>query len=133
MRMMVVTNTRMLSLGIMAKDIFINTVLVADEDGKSFDTVQIVKEDTLDKVKNLPISGCLQEIKDGAIAAFEEMDIGTKFLCVDDWIIDFKSDRAKFYWKVQELINNGLELSDAVKESNAWLKSSHSNLVSNEE
>lgn len=124
MRMMVVTHTKMLSLGIFAKDIFTNTVLIVDEDGKSFDVLQTVQNNTLEKVKCLPIEGGItEEIKDGAIAAFEEMKPGDKFLCVDDWIVDFKSDRAKFYWKVQEIVNQEMGLQEAVKEANIWLKS----------
>lgn len=123
MRMMVVTHSNMLSLGIFAKDVFVDTVLTLDEDGKSFDTVQVVQPDTLERVRLLPVEGGITaEIKEGAIAAFKEMQVGEKFLCVDDWIVDFKSDRAKFYWKAQELLNQDKELKDAVKEANAWLK-----------
>ena len=122
MRLTVVTNNKMLSLGIFAKDIFADIVLKVDSADKSFDVIQIVENDTLEKVKKLPIDyGITQEVKDGIISAFEEMSPGTKFLCVSDWIIDFNGAKAKAYWQIQKDINNGMDYVDAVNKANALL------------
>ncbi|MCT7564138.1 hypothetical protein [Aliarcobacter butzleri] len=122
MRLTVITDKKMLSLGIFAKDIFADIVLKVDSD-KSFDVVQIVENDTLEKVKKLPIDyGITQDIKDGIISAFEEMSLGTKFLCVSDWIIDFKSPKAKAYWQIQKDVNDGMDYLDAVNKANEFLK-----------
>lgn len=122
MRLTVVTNNKMIGLGILAKDIFAERVLKLDEDGKSFDVIQLVESDTLEKIKGLPIEyGITQDIKDGIIKAFEEMSIGTKFLCVDDWVTDYKGDRAKGYWQIQKYINKGMKYKEAVEKANNML------------
>ncbi len=123
MRLTVVTNNKMLSLGMFAKDIFADIVLKVDSADKSFDVIQIVENDTLEKVKKLPIDyGITQEIKDGIVSAFKEMSPGTKFLCVSDWIIDFKSPKAKAYWQIQKDVNNGMDYVAAVTKANEFLK-----------
>lgn len=123
MRMEVVTHDRMISLGFLAKNLFVKHVLVPDEDGKSFDTLQTVCEDTLEKIKSMPLEGGFtQKIKDGAIDAFSRMKVGDKFLCLDAWVTDYKSEEAKLYWKVQELCNEGILLQDALKLANEWIK-----------
>lgn len=122
MRVEVVTHDRMISLGILAKDLFAKNVLVMDEDGTSFDVLQTVQVDTLDKIKSIPLQGGFdQRIKDGAIEAFKRMNVGDKFLCLDAWVTDYKSDEAKFYWHVQKLCNDGYDLQEAVKLGNEWL------------
>ena len=123
MRMMIVTNDKVISLGVFAKDIFAETVLKIDED-KSFYVVQTVEADTVKKAKKLPIDyGITQEIKDGIVLAFEDMDIGAKFLCVDDWTTDFKSVKAKadYYWQIQKDVNGGMEYVAAVNKANETL------------
>lgn len=121
MRLIVVTDNKMLSLGIFAKDIFADIVLKVDSD-KSFDVVQTVENDTLEKIKKLPIDyGITQEVKNGIISAFEEMSIGTKFLCISDWIIDSKSEIAKAYWQIQKDVNDGMDYIAAVNKANEFL------------
>lgn len=123
MRMEVVTKSNMISLGMFAKDHFIENVLVVDEDGKSFDALQVVQLDTLDRVKNIETKGAFsQRIKDGAIEAFSKMEVGDKFLCLNAWITDYKSDEAKFYWEVQRLCNESHSLKEATELGNNWLK-----------
>lgn len=122
MRMEVVTHDRMISLGFLAKDLFAENVLVVDEDGKSFEVLQTVQANTLDKIKSMPLQGGFNErIKAGAIDAFERMNVGDKFLCLDAWVTDHKSYEAKFYWHVQKLCNDGYGLQEAVKLGNEWL------------
>ncbi len=71
MRLTVVTNNKMISLGVFAKDIFSDIVLTVDKTDNSFNVVQTVEDDTLEKVKKLPIDyGITQEIKDGIVSAF---------------------------------------------------------------
>ena len=83
----------------------------------------VPEDDTLEKVKKLPIDyGITQEIKDGIVSAFKEMSPGTKFLCVSDWIIDFKSPKAKAYWQIQKDVNNGMDYVAAVTKANEFLK-----------
>jgi hypothetical protein len=121
--MEVVTNENIISLGAFAKDLFAEHVLVIDENGKSFDVVQTVKEDTVDRIKNIPLKGGFtQSIKDGTILAFEKMKIGEKFLCLDAWLFDYQCPEARFYWRVQKSINNGLTLQEATDEGNIWVK-----------
>lgn len=123
MRMEVITNNNYVSFGMFAKDIFVKNVVSMNEDGISFDVVQIIKEDTLEKIRNLPLEcGITKEFRDGAISAFEKMRVGDKYLCVDAWITSADEDEAKFYWKVQELVNRGYKLQGAVLEGNEWLK-----------
>lgn len=123
MRMEVVTNKNIISLGAFAKDLFAEHVLVIDENGKSFDVVQTVREDTVDRIKNMPLqSGFTQKIKDGTILAFEEMKVGEKFLCLDAWLFDYQCPEARFYWRVQHSINSGLTLQEATDEGNIWVK-----------
>lgn len=122
MRMEVVTHDRMVSLGFIAKDLFAKHVLTVDEDGKSFDTLQTVCEDTFEKIKSMPLEGGFtQKIKDGAIDAFSRMKVGDKFLCLDAWVVDYKSEEAQFYWKVQELCNQGHNLQEGITLANDWL------------
>ena len=45
MRLTVVTNNKMISLGIFAKDIFSDIVLTVDKTDNSFNVVQTVKND----------------------------------------------------------------------------------------
>jgi hypothetical protein len=112
--MEVVTHDRMISLGIMAKDHFAEHVLKIDENGKTFDVLQVVTAEMLDKIQTIPIKGAFtQKIKDGAIDAFSRMTIGDKFLCLSAWVTDHKSDEAKFYWKTQKLCNEGYSLAEA--------------------
>lgn len=123
MRMEVVTHDRMISLGILAKDLFAKQVLVIDKDEKSFDVLQEVKPDTLEKIKSMPLEGGFtQRIKDGAIDAFSRMNIGDKFLCLDAWITSYESDEAKFYWEVQKLCNDGHSLQEASELAKEWIK-----------
>ena len=123
MRIEVVTRNRMISLGILAKNLFIEGVLDLDEDGKSFDALQTVKNDTLERIKRLPLEGGFtQRIKDGAILAFGDMKAGEKFLCINAWVINYESDEAKLYWKVQELVNQGYTLQEAIALGNEQLK-----------
>ena len=123
MRLTVVTNNKMISLGMFAKDIFSDIVLTVDKTDNSFNVVQTVENDTLEKIKTLPIDyGITQEIKDGIISAFEEMSPGAKFLCVSDWIIDFKSPKAKAYWQIQKDVNDGMDYVAAVTKANEFLK-----------
>lgn len=123
MRMEVVTHKKMISLGMFAKDLFAEHVLIMDEDGKSFDTLQTVQVDTLDKIKAMPIGGGFtQSIKDGTIDAFSSMNVGDKFLCINAWVVDYKSDEAKFYWEAQRLCNEGKTLSEAKDLANVWLQ-----------
>ena len=49
------------------------------------------------------------------------MSPGTKFLCVSDWIIDFKSPKAKAYWQIQKDVNDGMDYLDAVNKANEFL------------
>lgn len=123
MRMEVVTHDKMISLGFLAKNLFVKHVLVVDEDGQSFDTLQTVQADTLEKIKAMPTEGGFtQEIKDGAICAFSSMNVGDKFLCLDAWVTNYQSEEAKFYWEVQRLCNEGHALQDASKLANQWIK-----------
>lgn len=123
MRLEIVTDDKMIGLGIGAKNNFINRVLVADQDDGTYDTLQTVKEDTLEKIKNLPLeAGFTQEIKDGTVRAFEKMEIGRKFLCLNKWVVNYESDEAKLYWEVQRLCNEGYTLRDATSLANDWLK-----------
>ncbi len=122
MRLTVITDNKMISLGMFAKDIFSDIVLTVDKTDNSFNVVQTVEDDTLEKVKKLPVDyGITQEIKDGIVSAFEEMSPGTKFLCVSDWIIDFKSPKAKAYWQIQKDVNDGMDYLDAVNKANEFL------------
>ena len=52
MRMEIVTPHSIISLGIGAKNLFLTNILTKCEDG-SFDTLQIVQNNTVDKIKNL--------------------------------------------------------------------------------
>lgn len=123
MHMAVVTHKKMIALGVFAKDLFAEHVLSVDEDGKSFDVVQVVQEDTLEKIKQMPLRGGFDErIKNGTIEAFEEMEVGDKFLCADAWITDFKSKEAKYYWKVQQYINEGYSLQESSDKANLAIK-----------
>ena len=82
MRLTVITDNKMISLGMFAKDIFSDIVLTVDKTDNSFNVVQTVKNDTLEKVKKLPIDyGITQDIKDGIISAFEEMSPGILTHC----------------------------------------------------
>lgn len=122
MRMEIVTHDRMISLGVMAKDHFMTNILQPDENGQ-FDALQEVQADTLDKIKALPLQGGIdQRIKDGAIDAFSRMSVGDKFLCVGAWVGDYKSEEAKYYWKVQELCNQDNTLEEAQEKAKEWLK-----------
>lgn len=119
MRLTVITNDKMIGLGIFAKDIFSDIVLTVDKTDNSFNVVQTVEHDTLEKIKKLPIDyGITQEIKDGIITAFKEMSPGTKFLCVNDWIVDCKSDRSKAYWEILKDVNDGMDYVAAVNKAN---------------
>lgn len=130
MHMAVVTHTRMITLGIFAKDLFAKNVLPIDEDGKGFDVIQVVQEDTLEKIKQMPLQGGFDErIKAGAIQAFEEMEVGDKFLCADAWIVDFQSKEAKYYWKVQQYVNEGYSLQESSDKANLAIKEEGSNNV----
>jgi len=121
MRLEIITDDNMISLGVLAKDIFVDGVLVVYDD-KQFDTLQTVEKDTLEKIKALPVSGGFtQEIKNGTIKAFEKMEIGRKYLCVSAWITSYESDEAKLYWKAQELVNQNKTLQEATNEANEWL------------
>lgn len=121
MRMEVVTHDRMISLGVLAKNLFAKHVLAMDEDGKSFDILQTVKEDTLDKIKSMPLEGGFdQRIKDGAIDAFSRMKVGDKFLCLDAWVTDYTSEEAKAYWEMQRLCNEGYTLQESAKMAKEW-------------
>lgn len=123
MRMEIVTDDNMISLGIAAKLSFIEGVLVSDENDGTYDTLQTVKEDTLDKIKSLPVEhGFTQQVKDGMIKAFEKMEIGRKFLCLNKWVTNYQSDEAKLYWKVQKLCNEGHTLAEASVLGNNWLE-----------
>ena len=123
MRIEIVTDGNMIGLGIGAKNIFIERVLTVDEIDGSYNTLQTVKEDTLEKIKSLPLgAGFTQEIKDGAIRAFEKMEIGRKFLCLNKWVVNYQSDEAKFYWEVQRLCNEGHSLAESTALANDWLK-----------
>lgn len=123
MRMEVVTHDRMISLGFLAKDLFAKHALVIDEDGESFDALQTVQEDTLEKIKSLPLeNGVTKDVKDGAIDAFSRMKVGDKFLCLSAWVRNYQSEKAKFYWEVQRLCNEGYALQEASKLANAWIK-----------
>lgn len=122
MRLEVVTNNKMISLGIFAKDIFLTTVCEPDKDNL-FDALQEIKPDTLEKVKNLPVkAGITKEIKDGIIKAFSDMKVGEKFLCINDWVVNYESKKAKYFWKVQELCNKGYSLKEAEERSKKILK-----------
>jgi hypothetical protein len=117
--MEVITNENIISLGFLAKDMFVKQVLVMDEDGSSYDVVQTIQEDTLEKIKALPEEGGFnQTVKDGTIRAFEKMKVGEKFLCVNDWLENYKCSRAKFYSKVQELVNQDIPLQEAAFQAN---------------
>lgn len=123
MRIEIVTDSSMIGLGIGAKNIFIEKVLTVDELDGSYDTLQTVKNDTLEKITNLPLgAGFTQEIKDGMIRAFKKMEIGRKFLCLNKWVVNYQSDEAKFYWEVQRLCNEGHSLAEATALANDWLK-----------
>lgn len=130
MRLTVVTNNKMISLGILAKDYFAKNVLVNDENGTSFDVLQTVQKNTLKKIQNLePMYGIDQKIKEGIINAFSEIKVGDKFLCIDAWVIDYKSDEARFYWEVQRLCNKGETLKRAIELGNEWLKKYRKNKI----
>lgn len=117
--MEIITDDNMIGLNIGAKIIFIANILEINKANGCYNTLQVVKEDTLDKIKNMPIGiGFTQEIKDGTIRAFEKMGIGRKFLCLDKWIENYESDEAKLYWEVQRLCNNGYTLDEAMVVAN---------------
>lgn len=122
MRMEVVTHDRMVSLGFIAKDIFAKHVLTVDDDGKSFDTLQTIQEDTHSKIDSLPVQGGITEsIKTGIIDAFSRMKVGDKFLCLNAWITNYESEEAKFYWEVQKLCNQGHNLKEGIALAKDWL------------
>jgi len=123
MRMAIVTHKNMISLGILAKELFIKNVLVINKD-ETYDTLQTIQEDTFDKIKALPIEGGFtEEIKEGAIKAFDSMNPGEKFLCINAWVTNYQSDEAKYYWEVQRLCNEGYTLAEATVLGNEWLES----------
>ncbi len=116
--MEIVTHSKMVSLGLLSRDLFIAHVLDADEDGKTYDALQVVKEDTHGRIKSMPPGDGYNSL----VEAFDEMKVGDKFLCIDAWIFNHKSREAKFYRKVQELCNSGFTLEEAIKPANDWLK-----------
>lgn len=106
MRLSIITGTAIISLGIFAKDIFMETVLKADENG-AFDTINIFTINMTNKVEELEIDhGITKEIKEGMIKAFSKMKEGEKFLVNRAWITDIGSNEAKIYFKIVELLNN---------------------------
>lgn len=124
MRLTITTHTKMISLGIFAKDIFMNHVLWSDENDQ-FDTVQTFRPDMLVAAKTLPLNGGIDEkVKQGVIDALSELKDGDRFLVNGAWVVDFKSREAKFYWKVVEMLNEDKEadLQSVVAKANAFLK-----------
>ncbi|MFA6144045.1 MAG: hypothetical protein WCW84_06705 [Sulfurimonas sp.] len=125
MRLTITTFTKMISLGIFAKDIFLKHVLLSDENDQ-FDSVQVFTPNMLSAAKSLPLDGGIDEkVKDGIIDALSELSEGDRFLVNGAWVIDFKSREAKFYWKVVEMLNidKDEELQSIVKKVNEFMKS----------
>lgn len=121
MRMEIVTPHSIISLGIGAKNLFLTNILTKCEDG-SFDTLQIVQNNTVDKIKNLPTAyGFTQKVKDGTITAFEKLAIGTKFLCLNTWIINYESIEAQYYKKLTQLCNEENSIDEAKILADKWL------------
>ena len=50
------------------------------------------------------------------------MKVGEKFLCINDWVVNYESKKAKYFWKVQELCNKGYSLKEAEERSKKILK-----------
>ncbi|MDD3465590.1 MAG: hypothetical protein PHE67_00455 [Campylobacterales bacterium] len=115
MRLTVTTPTKMISLGFLAKDMFLKTVLKPDENGQ-YDPVQSYDNEMFEKAATLPLEGGFTErIKNGLLEALGELKEGEKFLCSGHWIIDFKSKQAKYLWEVVRLLNDGVNLDKAQK------------------
>lgn len=127
MRMEIVTPHSIISLGIGAKNLFLTNILTKCEDG-SFDTLQIVQNNTVDRIKNLPTAyGFTQKIKDGTINAFEKLEVGTKFLCLNTWIINYESIEAQYYKKLTQLCNEENSFDEAKILADKWLLEQNKN------
>lgn len=123
MRLTITTQTKMISLGLFAKDIFLNHVLWPDENNQ-FDAVQEFRPDMLVAAKSLPIDGGIDEgVKAGIVEALSELAEGERFLVNGAWVVDLKSQEAKFYWKVVELLNANKkdDLKSVVKKANQFI------------
>lgn len=115
MRLTVTTPTKMISLGFLAKDMFLRTVLMPDENGL-YDPVQSYENEMLEKAATLPLEGGFNErIKNGLLEALAELKEGEKFLCSGHWVLDFKSKEAQYLWEVVRLLNEGTNLEEAQK------------------
>lgn len=127
MRMEIITQFSIISLGIGAKNLFIKNVLTINEDG-TFDTLQTIQTNTLDKIRNLPTAyGFTKEIKEGTIKAFEKLEIGTKYLCVNAWILDYESVEAQYYKKLTQLCNEENSFDEAKILADKWLLEQNKN------
>jgi len=120
MRIIVVIGGTVVSLGFFAKDTFLKNVCVADpkendSDTDTFDAVQTVYENTLERAKSMPVQGGYnQRIYDSVVEAFEEAVVGDKFLCMEAFITDVMGKEVNIIREATKLVNEGLGLNEAL-------------------
>lgn len=132
MRMEIITPFSNISLGTGAKNLFLKNILTMDEDG-TFDTLQTIQSNTVDKIRNLPTAyGFTNEIKNGTIKAFEKLEVGTKFLCLNTWLMSYDCLEAQYYKKLVVLCNEGQSKDEAKTLADSWLEEQKLLLSSNE-